>query len=362
MQSSNEPKYQQLKNFIVDYIQQGELKQGDRIFSEMELTERFEISRHTVRKALGDLVNEGWLYTEQGSGTFVSDPIKINKDKSKLIGVVTTYIKDYIFPEIISGIEKVLSDAGYSIILCNTGNKIEKERQVLMNLLNSQLDGIILEPTKSVFPNHNKDLFDKLFERRVPVVNIHSVYSNIPASYVVEDDRKAGAIASEHLLELGHKKIAGIYKNDDAQGYGRYEGFVNSLRRHGLPIYEDAILWYNTEDKKALFSKENIRKMMKRIEGCTGIICYNDEVAIDFLNILKKVDRSALDRLSVVSFDNSGMARNSEYKLTSVAHPKAMLGERAAQALLDIINDPHKIIHEVMEPVLVLGESTRACK
>lgn len=359
MSQASEPKYQLVKDYIVEYIQKGDLKHNDRIFSELELMERFGVSRHTVRKAIGDLENEGWLYKQQGKGTFVSDPYANTKNSGKLIAVVTTYLKDYIFPEIIGGIEKVFTDAGYSILLGNTNNKIEKERQVLTNLLNNNLDGLIIEPTKSVFPNHNKDLFQKIAERGIPIVNIHATYSNMPSSYVIEDDALAGAIATEHLISLGHQKIAGIFKNDDAQGHGRYEGFVSSLRKHQLPLEEDAIIWFNTEDRSQVLSEKNLNTLVKKVKGCTAIVCYNDEVAIKLLSMFKSVDILVPRDLSVVSFDNAYLAQNSEFKLTTVAHPKSLLGERAAHALLELIAQPGKQIQEVMKPTLIVRESTQ---
>ncbi len=207
-----EPKYQTVKNFIIEFIRNGELKYNDRVFSEHELMERLSVSRHTVRKAIDDLVNEGWLYKQQGKGTFVSDPQADESGHGKMVGIVTTYFNDYIFPEIISGIDDELSERGYSILLGSTNNRSDRERTVLTNMLNSQLAGLIIEPTRSVYPNHNVDLLQQFRDRGVPILYIHGSYSNFPSSYVVEDDEEAGRLATEHLISLGHTDIGAIFK------------------------------------------------------------------------------------------------------------------------------------------------------
>lgn len=360
MDNINQPKYKLLMEYIIQYIKNGDLKHNDKIFSENELMDRFSISRHTVRTAIGKLVNDGWLYKQQGKGTFVSDPSAHLKSNGKLIGVVTTYLKDYIFPDIISGIEKILSENNYSIILGNTNNKIEKERMVLTNLLNNHLDGLIIEPTKSVFSNPNQDIYQQFINRGIPIVYIHGHYNNIPGSYIEEDDILAGYIATKHLVQQGHTNIGGIFKSDDIQGHGRYEGFVNCLREFDLPISEKGIMWFSTEDIDTLYHDEAYSKMMiERLSNCTAIVCYNDQVALRMLEIFKQEGLKVPNNYSMVSFDNSNIAQTSEVKLTTVAHPKSILGSKAASSLINIINNKDLIIQEKMKPELIIRESTR---
>ena len=101
----------------------GEIQAGDRLPSENELSARYQVSRQTVRKALSVLQNEGYIYAEHGRGTFCSERI-LHTGHSHNIAVVTTYLSDYIFPRVIGGIDKVLTEQGYSIILKNTRNSV----------------------------------------------------------------------------------------------------------------------------------------------------------------------------------------------------------------------------------------------
>ncbi len=104
----------------------GKVKAGEKLPSENELSACYNISRHTVRKALSMLIQEGYIVAEHGRGTFCSERM-CHLRKSGNIAVITTYISDYIFPRLIQGMDKVLTENGYSIILKNTANSRTKE-------------------------------------------------------------------------------------------------------------------------------------------------------------------------------------------------------------------------------------------
>jgi len=356
---NSKPKYQIVKESIINHIRNSELNYNDPIKSEMELMEIFSVSRHTIRRAISDLVNEGWLYKHQGKGTFVANPEGIKVGKGKLIGVITTYISDYIFPEIIAGIEHTLSKEGYSILLGNTNNDLEKERQILLNMLESRLSGLIVEPTKSVFPNHNNDLYDELKKRGIPVLFIHATYQNVKASYVVEDDIHAGYKASSYLIEQGHKKIAGIFKQDDMQGHGRYEGFLKAHREAGLEVDESIVYWYTTENKQEMVESFDESKIKALLTLATGCVIYNDQVANLFIQMLGEHNIRVPDRISLVSFDNANIAQNGIVPLTTIAHPKEQLGVDAANDIMKLINKEETVIEHVFLPELIIRESVR---
>lgn len=354
------PKYEQVKSYLIDYIQRSNMKYGDSMPTENELVRMFDVSRHTIRRALSDLINQGWLYTLQGSGTFVADPNADRQLQGKMIGVITTYFKDYIFPEILSGIDDVVSEQGYNILLGTTKNNIARERVVLSNMLNNQLAGLIVEPTKSVYPNHNLDMYEEFEKRGIPVVYIHATYRGFPTSYVVEDDIYAGYIATEHLIKLGHKNILGLFKNDDIQGHGRYEGYMKAHSEYNVQSLNDRVVWFSTEERNTFLTEVSLRKLLSENSGGTAFVCYNDQIALKLLEVLKSIGHNVPEHYSVVSFDNSQLAVQAETKLTSVAHPKAALGEKAAEVMLQMIQHPAVRVEEIMKPTLIVRESTKS--
>lgn len=226
-------KYIMVKEQITEWITSGKVKPGEKIHSENELVKMFGVSRHTIRQAIGDLVHEGWLYREQGAGTFCSHIPSLDSPRiqtphhiknGKNIGVITTYISDYIFPSIIRGIESVLTAEGYTLTLACTNNDIELEKQCLQMMLSRQIDGLIVEPTKSINYNPNIHYYLELEQNNIPYLMINQYYSQLQPPYIVVNDEVGGFIATKHLIDLGHEKIIGLFKTDDAQGVNRMQG------------------------------------------------------------------------------------------------------------------------------------------
>lgn len=165
-------KYSKLMEDLREKMMSGEIQAGDRLPSENELSAQYQVSRQTVRKALSVLQNEGYIYAEHGRGTFCSERV-LHTGHSHNIAVVTTYLSDYIFPRVIGGIDKVLTEQGYSIILKNTRNSRSQEARCLEELLQKDIDGIIIEPSKSQIYCKHTHLYEKLEEYGIPYVFAH---------------------------------------------------------------------------------------------------------------------------------------------------------------------------------------------
>jgi len=353
----DKPKYRQLKEYLINLIESNELTRGNKIPSENELAEKFHISRHTVRRAISELVNEGVLITTQGRGTFVSNCPK-NGRQNLIIGVITTYIGDYIFPSIIRGIDQVLSENGYSIALGCTNNKFDKERQCLENFLNQDIKGLIAETTKSALPNPNLELYDEFSKRNIPILFMHGSYRGYSASSIYEDDVEAGYLATRHLIELGHRKIAGIFKIDDIQGHARYEGYFKAHKESGISLSDKRVLWFDTDDLQYKFSRQAGDMIMEFLNDSTSLVCYNEQISLKVIDIIRERGLSIPERLSLVSFDDSELAVASEVKMTTVAHPKEKLGIEAAKLMLKMIEEGDGIYKIKMAPGLVVRNST----
>ncbi len=341
MKTKEQSKHTILSSWLRENIANNTFSVGDKIPSENELANTFHFSRQTVRQAIGDLVAEGILAREQGSGTYVSiPPVKPVQDKTMRIGVVTTYLDDYIFPSIIHGIEEVLTAEGYTMALGITHNKQADEENCLQKLIASGVDGLIVEGTKSALYNANETFYTRLKEKNIPTVFINGYYHNYNGSYVVLDDRKAGEMITDILIDSGHKGIGGIFKSDDIQGLRRFEGMQLSIKKHKQPVIDEAYLWYTTEDFKYLINGGMDKMILERLEKTSGVVCYNDQVAVALINLFKRNNIRIPEDKSLVSFDNSFLAKEMVYNLTSVVYPSKKVGKKAAQLLLQCLNNP----------------------
>ena len=324
-------KYRFLVETIKEKIKNGAYAPGERMESENRLSEEFGYSRQTVRQALSVLEREGLIERRRGSGTYIST-------ESRRPAIVTTYISDYIFPTIIRGIEETLTGAGYSLTLGVTNNHVEDESRILQSLISRKIDGVIVEGTKTAFPNPNVELYRKLQKMGVPVVFFNSYYRDLTdAVYVVTDDKKAGRQAVELLLSKGCRKLGGVFKSDDMQGHGRYAGFSEGLIRNGCSISDDCVVWYTTAERSRLFRPDNRDYMFERLRGCDGIVCYNDQIAYGAIDLLTSRGVRVPEDVLVTGFDNSSVSEYSPVKITSFAHPKDEMGRIAANKLIHML-------------------------
>ncbi|MBM7644456.1 GntR family transcriptional regulator of arabinose operon [Scopulibacillus daqui] len=354
-------KYIQIQEEIKSWILEGLIEPNKKIGSESELMGKFGVSRHTVRQAIGELVNEGWLYRIQGGGTYVVDRFSDTKvHTNKTIGVITTYLSDYIFPSIIRGIESYLSQNGYTLLLTSTNNNIESEKKSLQNIITKNIDGLIVEPTKSALHNPNLGYYLNLEKHKIPYVMINASYPELAAPSFTMDDEKGGYIATEHLLKLGHKKIMGIFKTDDLQGVNRMKGYIQAHRDHQMIPSPDMIISYTTEENKTAL-QDKVKKYLTKpsADRPEAFFCYNDDTAMRILDVIRELNLKVPDDLSIVGYDDSHLAEISEVKLTTIKHPKIKMGEAAAKSIIDMLENRQNSIESMtFEPELVIRNST----
>ncbi|MCK1998396.1 GntR family transcriptional regulator [Psychrobacillus psychrodurans] len=365
-----ETKYEMVKRAVQAKIKDGTYTPYQKISSESELMKEFSVSRHTVRQAIGDLVSSGWLYREQGSGTFCADRSKLsnlqNFSNQKKIAIVTTYLSDYIFPSIIRGAESILSAEGYQVSIFSTNNNHEVEREVLEKILSQQFDGVIVEPTKSAYSNPNITYYLNLEHLSIPYIMINAFYDELEPISIVMDDERGGFLQAEHLIKLGHKEIIGCFKTDDIQGVKRMKGFLKAHRINNIPLNPSHVITYNT-DEKVIKPVEELEKLLSSNKhSITGIVCYNDELAMRYLELLRTKSINVPEDISIVGHDDSMLAQISEVKLTSIVHPKSELGESAAKVIMDLIKsnknntDAFQGNSIVYSPELVVRSSTKS--
>ena len=195
MAENGKAKYYALMEEMKTDILSGKIRPGEKLPSENQLSVRYGLSRHTVRKALGILAGDGYIESFQGKGTFCADVLRQIHGTGN-IAVVTTYISDYIFPRLIQGIDEVLSDNGYSIILKNTGNSRQKEARFLEELISKGIDGLIIEPSKSELLCRHVSLYETLDKYQIPYIFIQGLYTEMQEKpHILMDD--AGGVTSQ---------------------------------------------------------------------------------------------------------------------------------------------------------------------
>ena len=333
-------KYETVKQTLRNEIIDGKYKINEKLPTESELMKRFDVSRYTIRRAVDDLENEHYIYRIQGGGMFVQDWQRdwSTPEKNKIIGVISTHMADYIFPSIISGIDSVVTDQGYSLIVGNTLNNHDRERQTLLNMLDLKIAGLIIEPTQSALPNSNLDLYRQLQNYHIPTILFHSTYPGFSFPTLLTKDLEAEKELTKYLFKLGHSNILGIFQINDQQGVNRMSGMVQAYQEENIPITKSNIVMYQSNDAFTdIVNKADT--ILKANPHITAIACYNDELATRIISHLQSQGLQVPHDISVVGFDNYEMAQLITPKLTTVNHPKRQLGEDAGEIIIDMIND-----------------------
>lgn len=363
MTENGKPKYLTLMEELKEKIISGRIQPGEKLPSENQFTVQYSLSRHTVRKALSLLEQEGYIEACHGKGTFCSEKMRHMK-KSRNIAVVTTYISDYIFPRLIQGMDNVLSEQGYSIILKNTGNSRQKEAKCLEELLQKDIDGLIIEPSKSQLSCRHPGLYENLEKYQIPYIFIQGIYTEMKDKpHILMDDARGGYLVTKYLLEQGHRRITGFFKADDIQGIQRHKGYVRALQEAGIPYDPDLVVWFHTEDRRSKPSMM-VKEMVKTGSLPHGIVCYNDQIAVQVIESLEDCGLQVPKDISVTGYDNSLYAQRGT-GITTIAHPQERLGEMAAELILEKINgvsEEDSKVERLIQPELIVRGSCRRLK
>ena len=298
-------KYQKLYHWAHTLITSGVIKNMDKFPSETILQKKFGYSRQTVRTALQQLEDEGLITRVRGSGTYVSYEGSTENESRQRVGLLLSYYSDYLFPQVYDGIESALTEKGYGIEVAVTKNRLNDEALYLEGLIKSYVSGLIIEGSRSAFPNPNIRLFREIRKRNIPTLFIHNHYENQLFDSVEMEDARAAYELTKILIEHGHRRIGGIFKYDDMQGIERYKGFIQCLSDYGVKFDDDCVRWYSTKDMDEKLSKKGMLRMYRRTKDCTAMIVYNDEVAGYYMEFLADRGLSVQDDVSVVSFDEA---------------------------------------------------------
>ncbi len=363
--TNSTPKYLQLKELLTKHFENERYTAGQKIPSESELMQQFDVSRSTVRQALAELVNDRRIYKKAGSGSFFSgEQEKEDSQPSHLIGVITA-LPSYIYPQIVQGINDVAYNKQYNIILGTSHADWEQELACLDQLLERGIDGLILEPSDSIHHLRDSGFFERLAALSVPIVLINWVLDVPNVSCISLDDVAGGFRATSYLIEAGHRRIACLYP-ENLPGQQRYQGYRNALKTHG--IAPDARL----EKPTSVFNwnqTDYIRKLMKELidlgdERPSAVFCFNDHAALRMYATIREAGLRVPDDISLMGFDDYEMSALAEVPLTTMGHPKDRLGKWAAEILFEQIEHsaPNTTIRLTMEPTIIVRDSVKSLK
>src|SRR5699024_1869575 len=283
----------------------------------------------------------------------------LRKGKSNIIGVIIPMADRNFFASIIRGIEEVVNQAGYRVIISQSNDSAEKEKQNITALLESQVDGILASYAKETT---NFSHYEEITKRNVPLIlfdRLHETLESLEVESVVINDYLGAYKATEHLIEQGCRRIAHFSGYQQVSIYKeRRRGYEEALKRHNIPIDEDLIIESNL---KLEAGRDLGRKVLSWDELPDAIFSASDYGAVGAMEVLKSSDIRIPEDIAIVGFLNEPFTSFVEPSLTTVDQHGERMGQIAAQKYLDLMNKKKKNYapsKTVLNPELIVRKSS----
>lgn len=280
---------------------------------------------------------------------------------SCIIGIIVPEIQTSFYPEIIRFIEEKANTIGYSIIFYDSVHNSEREKRLLHTLEERRVDGLIVAP---VSPAVNMNELIRLRREGTPFVLIDRYLTRI-ADCVMTDNLAGGMMITEHLIQLGHRKIAFLYSALDAHNIAarnRFKGYRVALKKHGIP-YDKALVIkskFGRGRDSFEFGYHTIKEYLSRLleKRVTAIFAFADALAIGAMRALRDEGLRVPRDISVAGFDDLEVDPYLETPLTTVAQPKKEIGEKAVELIIRRIKGEKLPVQNILlEPQLVIRNS-----
>ena len=256
--------------------------------------------------------------------------LNLRQKKTFTLGVIIPELVHFFFSTVISGIEDVAYQAGYSVILAQSNESYEREKTDIKALFNSRVDGLLMSISRET---RNFDHIESVIAKGVPVVFYDRAYNTSLCSNVVVDDYVGAKEAVNHLIEQGYRKIAflegspGLIITND-----RKRGYIDALKEHQLDIRDNYIEECITGSLEE--AKRATKKLLSMPEAPDAIFAANDPMATGAMQSIKEQGLRIPHDVGVVGFSNWSYGSLLEPSLTTVDQPGFEMGQEAARLLI----------------------------
>ncbi len=279
--------------------------------------------------------------------------ISLLKKQSRTIGLILPEFTHHYFTKVLNGVNQVVNGEGYHLFIVTHEGSMEKEQRATAMLNSMRVDGIIASYARGTTDfEHYLDLL----EDDVPVVFLDRSCEDLDTSYVVTDDFPGCIESMDHFVQSGNTKIIHIAGPDNlSTSFMRTTGYKEGLKKNGLPINEKYILNSEDRDWKKRF------KTLVLSDEVEAIHCFNDYVAYDAIQELKKLNKRVPEDISVIGFADEPVATYMSPQLSTVLQPAEEMGRRAAEMLIWHIRNPEstQLFCERLPTNLILRASTQ---
>jgi len=275
--------------------------------------------------------------------------------RTRTIGLVVTTVADPFASEVVCGVEQTANDHGYSVFLADSNADPVREKKVVQSLAERRVDGIIVTSSRV-----GALYLPLLREMQVPIVLVNDQYPGAFVHSVMITNFDGMRAAAEHLIGLGHHRIAYL---GDQLGYQsdveRLAGYQSALDAAGIEAAPELVV---RGDGKAEAAMDAMEKLLSLAQPPTAVCCYNDMSALGAMRQIRAHGLGLPDDVSVVGFDDLFFASYLQPPLTTVRQPMRRMGKLAMESLFALMSGAESVEQIKVDAELIVRESTAAVR
>jgi LacI family transcriptional regulator len=261
----------------------------------------------------------------------------LRKSNSNTIGLIVPRISRYYQSTVITAIQNKLHESKYNLIICQSNESPELEKELVNALYASRVEGLIVSTTL-----HTTDFsaFDIFADSSRPLVFFDRVPKNYPAHKIRGDDYQGGYLATEHLLVQGCRRIAYIGGVPNCNIYReRYEGYLDALSKYDIDAADEIIFFHDLTRENASTTLDSLFSLENHPDA---VFAGNDTVALEVMEYARKRGIPVPNELKIVGYSNDPLTEVTQPSITSIEQYPYEVGVQSASLMLDLIHNKIK--------------------
>lgn len=284
----------------------------------------------------------------------------LRSGKSRIIGVLVPRLDVSFFSSVVHGIEGVMNDNGYNILLYQSRESVQQEAKGVDTFLRTRVDGII---ASIALETEDDRVYAEIKDRNIPLAFFDRVLPDMDVPSVTIDDYLGGFMATEHLIQAGYRRIVHInqYRNINIFNE-RLRGYLDALTQYGLPVDEELII---KGDFSPEFGRQCVRDLLAKKVDFDALFTLEDFTAMGAVQELKATGLRIPEDVGVVGFANEAFTSLVTPSISTVDQRTVEMGEEVARLFLKLLQKgdyyKHKPEKIVLKPKLLIRESSRRC-
>jgi DNA-binding LacI/PurR family transcriptional regulator len=325
------PQYFQLQTWLIEQIEQGIFKPHDKIPTEAEISQITGLARATIRQAVQNLVNMGYLNRKRRLGTFVIDRER-EISKKTIIGVLVPDIRSGYSPELARGAGDEAAKNKHSVILCNTDDLFVKADFHADQLIEHGVSGVIFVPT-AASDEKNSLILEKFRRKKIPVVLADRQIPGIKIDSVTTDNFEGAFTLTNYLIRKGHRCIAITLSTLFSTERERLHGYKKALEDVNIPFDPTLIFTVNEPFSETRYLKY-ARRILSKNDKMSAIFAGHDRIAYVIYSVALQMNLQIPADISLVGYDDLPFTNAHPVSLTTIHQPIYEIGQESMKLIL----------------------------